>query len=112
MEAVKLLSSIPPQVQQMNIEPFTINYKKMTEMALADALDIKNVREIIVNTPPPPPSPPPGSSPAGSGGGGQVPPDKLLREALKKTAPNPQAAQMVDQIPMEQLMGSMGGGQG
>ena len=84
MKAQEMLFSVPPQVQQMG--GFRINYRKAIEMGLTDALDIKNVNELITNAPAPSPV-----SPMGMPGspGMNVPPDVLLREAQAK--PNPLA---------------------
>ena len=107
MEATKMAMGIPPQIQQMG--GFQINYRKLIEMAYREGLDIKNVAEIIMDAPPT-------QSPMGTGGGPQsgggppLPPDELLREALVKTAPSPEMAEMVKTMPPEQLMQMVQGG--
>jgi hypothetical protein len=106
MEAMKMLMSVPPPVQQMG--GFMINYRKVIEMGLREGLDIKNVQEVIMDAPPPPPPTGTGGGPM-SGGGPPLPPDELLRQALVESAPNQQAAEMVMQMPIEQIKGMMGG---
>lgn len=108
MEGLKMLMSIPPQVQQMG--GFQVNYRKMIEMGMEEALDIKNYQQIIMDAPPPPPPPTgPGGGPQ-SGGGPPLPPDELLRQALVETAPNPQLAEMAKTAPIEQLKGMLAQG--
>lgn len=108
MEGLKMLMSIPPQVQQMG--GFQVNYRKMIEMGMDEALDIKNYKQIIMDAPPPPPPPTgPGGGPQ-SGGGPPLPPDELLRQALMESAPNPQLAEMAKTAPIEKLKGMLAQG--
>ena len=108
MEAVKMGMSIPPQVQQMG--GFQINYRELFEMAYREGLDIKNWKQIVTDAPPPPPPMGPGGGQM-SGGGPPLPPDEMLRQALIKSAPNPQMAEMAKSMPMNQLMQLAQGGQ-
>lgn len=79
LQAQQMLMSVPPQVQQMNIRPFTIDYLKVLEMGLEDALQITNVGELVIPLPPPPPPP--------QMMGGGMPPEALLAGALQGGAP-------------------------
>jgi len=80
MKAQEMLFSVPPQVQQM--EGFKINYRNALELGLKEALDIRNVGQLIQDAPPPPPTNPM------MGGGpnmANIPPDLLLKQAMAKT---------------------------
>jgi hypothetical protein len=84
LQAQQMLMSVPPAVQQQNIHPFTIDYKRVLEIGLEDALQIPNVGELVIPLPPPPPPP---MIPGMMGQGGQMPPEQLLAGALQGQAP-------------------------
>jgi hypothetical protein len=80
MKAQEMLFSVPPQVQQM--EGFKINYRNVLEMGLKEALDIRDVGNLIQDAPPPPPPNP--FMQGGPQGMVNMPPDLLLKQAMAK----------------------------
>lgn len=49
--AIQLVQSIPPQMMQYNVEPFTVNWYEALKTAY-DAIDIKNVDRILIKLQP------------------------------------------------------------
>ena len=47
MTAIQMLQAIPPQIMQMNIKPFTVDWYEALSTAM-DAVDIKNKDRILV----------------------------------------------------------------
>jgi hypothetical protein len=48
--AIDLVMKLPPQLMQMNVQPFTVDYYELLKTAY-DAVDVKNVDRILIKIP-------------------------------------------------------------
>jgi hypothetical protein len=73
--AMDLIGRIPPELMQMNVQPFTVDWYEAMKTAF-DAVDIKNVDRILIKLPP---QPPPMLGDMMGGMPGQAPPPQEMQ---------------------------------